>query len=76
MVIIGRTDPTASSNNPNLPLRRPGLASEAAGSMLLLALPYSSYITGHTLEVTGIFCWSLVAVGGRVEFDSNRRHCN
>jgi NAD(P)-dependent dehydrogenase (short-subunit alcohol dehydrogenase family) len=51
--VIGRTDPNASSNNPNLPLRRPGLATEAAGSMLILASPYSSYITGHTLEVTG-----------------------
>jgi len=35
------------------PLRRPGTVDDAAGSILLLACPYSSYITGHCLEVTG-----------------------
>eukprot|EP01116_Phalansterium_solitarium_P008813 TRINITY_DN22778_c0_g1_i1.p1 TRINITY_DN22778_c0_g1~~TRINITY_DN22778_c0_g1_i1.p1 ORF type:complete len:311 (+),score=129.83 TRINITY_DN22778_c0_g1_i1:79-1011(+) len=35
------------------PLRRNGTADEAAGSLLLLASPFASYITGHTLEVTG-----------------------
>eukprot|EP01090_Pellita_catalonica_P017793 TRINITY_DN5481_c0_g1_i1.p1 TRINITY_DN5481_c0_g1~~TRINITY_DN5481_c0_g1_i1.p1 ORF type:complete len:318 (-),score=61.13 TRINITY_DN5481_c0_g1_i1:93-1007(-) len=37
----------------NVPLRRPGLPTEAAGSILLLVSPYASYITGHCLEVTG-----------------------
>eukprot|EP01104_Vermistella_antarctica_P004032 TRINITY_DN1448_c0_g2_i1.p1 TRINITY_DN1448_c0_g2~~TRINITY_DN1448_c0_g2_i1.p1 ORF type:complete len:327 (+),score=52.02 TRINITY_DN1448_c0_g2_i1:38-982(+) len=36
-----------------IPLRRPGTADEAAQSVLFLASPQSSYITGHTLEVTG-----------------------
>ena len=37
----------------HIPLRRAGTVEDAAGSVLLLASPYSSYITGHTLEVTG-----------------------
>jgi len=37
----------------NVPLRRGGSAEEAAGSIVLLASPLASYITGHTLEVTG-----------------------
>lgn len=36
-----------------IPLKRPGNVDEAAGSILMLASPYASYITGHTLEVTG-----------------------
>eukprot|EP00026_Physarum_polycephalum_P012368 Phypoly_transcript_12667.p1 GENE.Phypoly_transcript_12667~~Phypoly_transcript_12667.p1 ORF type:complete len:302 (+),score=56.17 Phypoly_transcript_12667:195-1100(+) len=36
-----------------IPLRRAGNVEEAAGSILLLASPHASYITGHTLEVTG-----------------------
>lgn len=36
-----------------IPLARTGTAEEAAGGLLLLALPYASYITGHVLEVTG-----------------------
>jgi 3-oxoacyl-[acyl-carrier protein] reductase len=35
------------------PLGRPGSAEEAAGGMLLMASPLASYVTGHTLEVTG-----------------------
>ena len=38
-----------------VPLARKGTAEEAAGAMLFLASPLSSYITGHTLEVTGGF---------------------
>jgi len=38
---------------PHIPLNRPGEPYEAAASILLLACPLSSYITGHTLEVTG-----------------------
>ena len=34
-------------------LRRPGSALEAAKSVLFLVSPLSSYISGHTLEVTG-----------------------
>jgi len=50
--IPGR-DPSNASANAGLPLRRSASALEAAGSMLILASPYASYITGHTLEVTG-----------------------
>jgi len=35
------------------PLERPGTPEEAAGGIVLLASPWASYITGHTLEVTG-----------------------
>ncbi len=36
-----------------IPLKRIGTAEEAAGAMLLLCLPYASFITGQALEVTG-----------------------
>lgn len=36
-----------------IPLGRSGTPEEAAGGILLLASPWASYITGHTLEVTG-----------------------
>ncbi|KAF8245266.1 short-chain dehydrogenase/reductase-like protein SDR [Wilcoxina mikolae CBS 423.85] len=36
-----------------VPLRRAGTAYEAALSILALASPLSSYVSGHTLEVTG-----------------------
>jgi 3-oxoacyl-[acyl-carrier protein] reductase len=35
------------------PLGRPGRAEEAAAGILLMASPLASYVTGHTLEVTG-----------------------
>ena len=35
------------------PLGRPGEAAEAAGGVVLMASPLASYVTGHTLEVTG-----------------------
>ena len=38
-----------------VPLARKGTAEEAAQGMLFLASPLSSYVTGHTLEVTGGF---------------------
>jgi len=37
----------------SIPLGRPGTPEEAAGGIVLLASPLASYITGHTLEVTG-----------------------
>ena len=36
-----------------IPLARAGTPEEAAGGVLLLASPFATYITGHTLEVTG-----------------------
>ncbi|RDB21540.1 3-oxoacyl-[acyl-carrier-protein] reductase FabG [Hypsizygus marmoreus] len=38
---------------PFIPLRRGGNADEAAASVLFLASPLASYVSGHTLEVTG-----------------------
>ena len=38
-----------------VPLARKGTADEAAAGMLFLASPLSSYVSGHTLEVTGGF---------------------
>ncbi|RCH79231.1 hypothetical protein CU098_006348, partial [Rhizopus stolonifer] len=51
--------PTGNKNaakiNPyaDIPLGRAGTADEVAGSVLSLCTPLNSYITGHTLEVTG-----------------------
>jgi len=36
-----------------VPLCRKGTVDEAAGAMLFLASPLATYVTGHTLEVTG-----------------------
>ena len=36
-----------------IPLGRPGTTEEAAGPMLFLASPYSNYVSGEVLEVTG-----------------------
>ena len=36
-----------------IPLKRVGSPEEAAGAMLMLASPYSSFVSGQTLEVTG-----------------------
>ncbi|CAD6937201.1 unnamed protein product [Tilletia controversa] len=37
----------------DIPLQRAGEPDEAAASMLFLASPLASYVSGHTLEVTG-----------------------
>ncbi|KAI9673157.1 MAG: hypothetical protein M1817_003019 [Caeruleum heppii] len=36
-----------------IPLRRPGSATEAAGAVLALASPLCGYVSGQTVEVTG-----------------------
>lgn len=36
-----------------IPLRRGGTPEDAAASILFLASPLASYVSGHTLEVTG-----------------------
>lgn len=36
-----------------IPLQRAGTPEDAAGGILLMASPHASYVTGHTLEVTG-----------------------
>lgn len=53
--IPGRgTGPTNVNAVADIPLKRAGTAAEAAGGILLMCCPYSSYITGHTLVVTGV----------------------
>lgn len=37
----------------DIPLRRPGEATEAGASILFLASPLASYVSGQILEVTG-----------------------
>jgi 3-oxoacyl-[acyl-carrier protein] reductase len=44
---------SADSVAKTVPLARAGNVDDAAGSVLLLASPHASYITGHCLEVTG-----------------------
>jgi len=54
--IPGRpSNPTPSSPEaiPGIPLGRGAMPDEAANCMLFLASPLASYVTGHTLEVTG-----------------------
>lgn len=46
------TEATAETY-PGIPLQRGGSADEAASATLFLASPMASYVTGHTLEVTG-----------------------
>ncbi|KAK3352810.1 hypothetical protein B0T25DRAFT_568065 [Lasiosphaeria hispida] len=41
------------SRSTDIPLRRPGSATEAASAILAIASPLSSYITGQTISVTG-----------------------
>ena len=52
-VSLGIPGKVRESVSAMIPLARPGTVDEAAGAILLLASPYASYITGHTLEVTG-----------------------
>lgn len=37
----------------DIPLRRPGTATEAASAILAVASPYFSYVNGETISVTG-----------------------
>ncbi|KAJ7049581.1 hypothetical protein C8F01DRAFT_1352206 [Mycena amicta] len=45
--------PDSVSRTQFIPLRRDGTPDEAAGGVLFLASPLASYVSGHTLEVTG-----------------------
>ncbi|KAG6817292.1 hypothetical protein H0H87_010634 [Tephrocybe sp. NHM501043] len=55
--VPGANRPTKPEPNaeayPFIPLRRGGSPDEAAASVLFLASPLASYVSGHTLEVTG-----------------------
>lgn len=52
-VELGIPERLRNFENRTIPLQRAGHADEAAGGILLMASPLASYITGHTLEVTG-----------------------
>ncbi|KAF8628530.1 hypothetical protein AX15_003841 [Amanita polypyramis BW_CC] len=45
--------PESLGEHSRIPLGRPGTADEAAAAMLFLSSPLASYVSGHTLEVTG-----------------------
>lgn len=47
--LSGRTEDAYS----DIPLRRPGTATEAASAVLAVCSPYMSYVTGQTIMVTG-----------------------
>jgi len=54
--IPGAAKAAEAKSNPlvaGIPLGRPGSADEAARAMLFLVSPLASYVSGHTLEVTG-----------------------
>lgn len=45
--------PGAGEQYLDIPLRRPGTATEAASAVLALASPLMSYVSGQTISVTG-----------------------
>ncbi|KAF7297524.1 Short-chain dehydrogenase reductase sdr [Mycena indigotica] len=51
--VPGAKPEETAAKNPLIPLRRGGTPDEAASAVLFLASPLASYVTGHTLEVTG-----------------------
>ena len=52
-IALGIPEQIRQSAPERIPLGRAGSPEEAAAGILLLASPFASYITGHTLEVTG-----------------------
>jgi len=52
-VALGIPDQMREMAPMRIPLGRAATPEEAAGGILLMASPLASYITGHTLEVTG-----------------------
>lgn len=52
-IALGIPKKVRDSSFAAIPMKRPGTADEAAAGIILIASPLASYITGHTLEVTG-----------------------
>ena len=52
-VTLGIPEQVREASFAAIPMKRPGTAEEAAAGIILMASPLASYITGHTLEVTG-----------------------
>ncbi|KAF9445607.1 NAD(P)-binding protein [Macrolepiota fuliginosa MF-IS2] len=50
---VGEAAAKNPESYPLIPLRRGGTTDEAASAVLFLASPLASYVSGHTLEVTG-----------------------
>lgn len=51
--IEGRKGGEGAASYPDIPLGRPGTATEAASSVLAVVSPLFSYVNGQTIEVTG-----------------------
>lgn len=45
--------PPGTEPHADIPLRRPGSATEAASAVLAVASPLFSYVNGETIKVTG-----------------------
>ena len=52
-IALGIPQPIRENSFAAIPMGRPGTVEEAAAGIVLMASPLASYITGHTLEVTG-----------------------
>ncbi len=52
-IALGIPQKVREASFAGIPMKRPGTPEEAAAGILLMASPLASYITGHTLEVTG-----------------------
>jgi len=49
----GRVPQEGQEMYTDIPLRRPGTATEAAAAVLAVASPYFSYVNGQSISVTG-----------------------
>ena len=52
-----RMEAAGSDVYADIPLRRPGTASEAASAILAVASPLFSYVNGQTIMVSHFFLW-------------------
>ena len=52
-ISIGIPAERLERTTPLIPMGRPGTAMEAAGAIFFFASPFSDYVSGQVLEVTG-----------------------